>query len=282
MLNVAEIVRPKNLVEVFDYLESGEWILSAGGTDVLPKVRDGLYNNARILDLQYIKKNFSAIYTSESGLHIGALTTLDVIVKSDVVRAYFPVLREALRLIGSAQIRKRATLGGNIINASPAADSVPAILAAEGMAVIQSREGKRLLALEELLQGPGKTSIGKSEILSEIIIPLGKEPWKGAYYKVGGRNALAISIADVAVLYHPEYGFRIACGSVGPKVLRMREVERIFCTEGMTKDMLKAAVEKEIHPIDDIRASAGYRMSVVINLLWNAYFQCKEGSNEGV
>ena len=279
MLSIKEIVRPKTLADTWDCLGKGDWKITAGGTDVLPAVRDGRLKDICLLDLDYLKDDLGKIYESGGCLHVGALATHDGIVHSELVNKKFKVLAQACQKIGSAQIRKRATIGGNIVNASPAADSVPALLAAKARVCVKSGKGERQIPLGDFLKGPGRTDLKKGEILTEVCIPLpaGGGRWQGEYMKVGGRSALVISIAGAAVLRTPEGEFRVACGSVGPTVLRAERTEQIMNRGNVSLEKIKEALEQDISPIDDVRASGRYRKMVMANMLWNMYGNWKEG-----
>lgn len=277
MLDIQELVRPKTLAEAFNYLEESKWKITAGGTDILPAVRDGRLKEACLIDLFYLKENLAKIYLDSQYLHVGALATHDEIASSKDVHEKIPALSQACRGIGSAQIRKRATLGGNLVNASPAADSVPVLLAADASVCLQSKEGERRVRIKDFLKGPGKTDMRKGEILTEVLIPCDKGKWQGIYMKVGGRNALIISVAGAAILRDASGQFRVACGSVGPTVLRASRVEALFNGGEASLKRVKEALEQDICPIDDVRATGKYRKMVIANVLWNVYDHWKEG-----
>lgn len=277
MLDIQELVRPNTLTEAFNYLKENKWKITAGGTDILPAVRDGRLKKTCLIDLFYLKENLGKIYLDGRFLHVGALATHDEIACSKDVCEKIPALSQACKGIGSAQIRKRATLGGNLVNASPAADSVPVLLAADASVCLRSKEGERRVLINDFLKGPGKTDLKNDEILTDVLIPCDGRKWQGTYMKVGGRNALVISIAGAAILRDASGQFRVACGSVGPTVLRANRVEALFNGEEASLEKVKKALEQDICPIDDVRATGRYRKMVMANVLWNVYDHWKEG-----
>ena len=160
-------------------------------------------------------------------------------------------LAEAASLVGGPQIRNRGTIGGNILSASPAADTVPVLMALDAVLVLVSETGQRMVSINGFMKGPGQTAIHQGEILAEIVIPF--KTGAARFRKVGKRNALAISIINVAVYMEKEAGritaLTIAIGSAGPTALRA------------------IALSEDISPIDDIRATGSYRKTVADNVV---------------
>lgn len=262
MIGIKRMDTPSNLQEALAAAQGGG-IYLAGGTDVLPELRDGKYPDAALVDLTKIKRDFSYIKRQPDCLRIGGLTNLEHIHRDRDVLAGIPALAKAAGQVGSLQIRNRGTIAGNLVHASPAADTAPVLVAAGARVVLAGQAGEREMLLEEFLTGPGKTALVSGELLTEVIVPLNKTPWKGDYCKLGGRTSLTIAIASVAVLFHPDAGYRVAYGSVNPCVKRAPKVEQALAADGKGLD---EAVSASINPIDDVRASAWYRRQVCIDL----------------
>jgi len=247
------------------------WI--CGGTDVVPALRDGSPVYQKLIDINQLRPSLDYIRQDGGVLRIGALTEHKKIALNEVVRTVFPALAKACGSVGSAQIRVRASLAGNLANASPAADSAPALLAAEAVIQYQTAQGKGSIPIAEFFLGPRRISLPADGLITEIAIPVPKDGWKGDYYKVGARAALTIAIASAAVLYSEETGYRAAFGSVGPTVLPGPETKKVL-DEGRTdRKSISEAVRKDVRPIDDVRASAEYRRLVCSNLVWMAVQQ---------
>lgn len=274
MLDIQSIVRPETLKAALEQLEAAEWKIIMGGTDVIPAIRDGRIKTARLMDIALLKDELGYIRVDNEYVHIGALTKVEEVAQNADVLRLLPTLADACRQIGSKQIRNRASIGGNIVNASPAADSLPVLVAAGASVVLKNSRGERIIGLEQFALGPSRTVIAKDELLTEILVPVSSGAWQGKYFKVGGRNALTISIASAAVLQNGSGEYRIACGSVNLTVRRAPAVEAIFNSGSVAdKAAMCDAVHADAHPIDDVRASSAYRSEVLINLLYNEFFQ---------
>ena len=275
MMMIQSIKKAESKEQALNLLQGHAFRIIAGGTDVIVQNRAGLFEEEDLLDISALRSELSSIEIKDDCLCIGAMATHQMISESAAVKEWCAPLALACGKVGAPQIRHKGTIGGNICNASPAADSVPVLVACGAEAVIESADGKRTILAEEIAVRPGKTSLGDHEILTQLRIPLKRKAWNGVYHKVGHRNALSISIADAAVLYHPVFGYRVSCGSVGPVIRRNNSIEMLFQNadvHGMIeKDIMAEAVDKDIHPISDIRGSREYRRQVLINLLYDTY-----------
>ena len=272
MLNVKESYFPDSLDEALTLLAEKKLSVFAGGTDLIPAIRDGRKTNLSLLKLEPLQDKLSQIRIQDGQLIIGAMATHRKINESILVQRNFPALSNCCRLVGSHQIRNRATIGGNIVNASPAADTVPVLMAADAQVICCSKFGERSIPLQEFASAPGRTQRRSDELLTEIRIPLPEGGWAGEYYKIGLRNALTINVASVALLYHPSVGWRIALGSVAPSVVRAVHVESLFNrSRAATMEDFEKELQLDAHPIDDVRATAEYRRQVLLNVLFEAY-----------
>jgi len=271
---------PKTLDEALDILNanSGERnILLAGGTDVVAKInsrpeKSGWYDNydphAKDGNIIYLGElDMSYVKTEEGRIRIGACTTMTDILEDKTIDK-IPVLKEAIENLAGLTVRNAATLGGNVMNASPAADSVPPLIAMNAEAVLAGKNGTREVPLDEFFTGPGKTVIKQGEILKEIIIPIYKG--KGKFEKVGRRKAETLSVVNGAAVAEMDgnkcSSIRIAVGSVAATPLRLKKIEKMIEGKEVTEDIIEAASEAaaaEVSPIDDKRATAAYRKKVM-------------------
>jgi carbon-monoxide dehydrogenase medium subunit len=253
----------------------------AGGTDVLVKIKKGGLRPLRVIDMKGIP-GMDGFSISGNRFSIGALTRIRTLETSAEVMQKLPLLAQAAGKLGSVQVRNKATLGGNLCNAAPSAETAPALLALDACAEIYGRDGLRVVDLREFFTGPGST------ILEEGEIPLNGQTRQGAlYYKLANRKAMDIAFVGVAVLLeldkHDRISkARIALGAVAPTAIRARSAEQVL--EGKVLDdetVLKSAelAAKSCSPISDLRASAEYRRAMVRRLcqrgLLEAYSQAK-------
>lgn len=249
----------------------------AGGTDLLVAMRekgwrvDSLVNLKRIPGLRGIEP------APDGGLRIGATTTLYEIENSAPVRRAWPVLSEAAGTIGSVQIRNLGTIGGNLANASPAADMAPALLVVDAEMEILSQSGSRMVAAGGFFTGPGKTVMEQGEILAGIRIPPPAPGTKAAYLKFAPRQAMDIAVVGVAVAFSLDgdggcRDARVALGAVAPTPMRARRAEAALVGELDERCLENAAAEAcaEAKPISDARASGSYRRHLVGVLLKRA------------
>lgn len=241
----------------------------AGGTDLVVlmmrrKVTPGrLVNISRIHALNFIKRE------GESGLRLGALTTLRSIERSAAVREHYPVLFDAVRAVGSIQIRNMATIGGNLCNASPAADTAPPLLVLDANAVAAGKRGRREIPLERFFLGPGKTALQPGEILTEVQIRAAPPRAKMAFAKLG-RTPTDISKVSAGVLVQSQRGVcrtaRIALGAVAPTPMRAKKAEALLEGKSLKDKSIDEAAEEaseEAKPIDDTRSTARWRKQAV-------------------
>jgi CO/xanthine dehydrogenase FAD-binding subunit len=238
----------------------------AGCTDIYVGLQFGTLPETRFVDLWPLRE-LRGISDDRGTLRIGALTTYTDLIQSPLVRRRLPMLVAASREIGGRQIQHRGTLGGNIANASPAGDSLPVLAVADATVVLVSAEGERRVAFNSFYTGYRTTVRRPDEIVMAIEIPqiTGRQYWR----KVGTRRAQAISKVMCAAVRGPEV--RVALGSVGPTVLRLRRTERVL-TAGSPLRQAQAVMRGEIAPIDDLRSTTDYRREVSLNLLADFWY----------
>lgn len=257
-----------------DYTEAGEMLAASGaraylgGTDVLIRMRGGFIQPERIVDLKRLAGMREIVDREEGWLVIGAACTMNQVAADPRVRERYGLLAQACRLVASDQVRHRATIGGNCCNASPAADSAPALYCLGAEAEIHGPDGRRRLPIEGFFIGPGKTALRSGEFLTSLHIPPSPLGTLGVFNKLGSTKIGDISIASVAVYAWPEgerWGWRIALGAVGPTPLRAPAAEAILAT-ATSPAAINAAVQAAVataRPIDDIRSGAAYRRAMV-------------------
>jgi len=256
--------------------------LIAGGTDIIPAIRKGILSPSfghmvdlsSIRELDYIKKE-------EDGIRIGAVTRLSDLEESEMIRKYVPILAEAVGRMGSMQIRNQGTVGGNLANASPAADTAPPLLALGARVLLKSAEGQRVVPLDQFFCGPGKTILVSGEILAEIQIPLPEDQGSFCFFKLGRRNAFTLSVISVATWVKVEketfQGIRIALGAVAPTPMRGLKTEEYLLGQGVSEKTIDSGakvITDEVQPISDVRASADYRKDMSYILTRRAIRSC--------
>ena len=242
----------------------------AGGTDLLVGMKEGKGGYKYLVDLKQITE-LKTIKESTEGVEIGATTSLQDIVDNTLIQKNWPALAQAVGMIGSVQIRVRATIGGNISNASPSADSVPPLIAYQAMAIVWSKDGKRQIPLKDFFNGPGTNVLEPGEILYSIYIPKPNDNTSCAYFKHGPRRAMDIAVINVAALVEMDTDgvcrqARIVMGAVAPTVLLAVEAETLLLGKKLNISLLEEAAlaaQAIARPISDIRSSAEYRKDMV-------------------
>ncbi len=284
MLNVDEYVRPASLAEAVRVLRAkGEAAaVIAGGTDIVLEHRPALRT---LVDLAGL--GLDSIRSGPGGVTIGATTTMETIVRSPRIAAVANgILCDAAGMCGSWQVRNLATLGGNVANALPAADTPPALLALDAR-VRWVGESEREMPLDGFFTGPRKTVLRRGEILTEVVIPPAPAGLRGAFIKFGRTNK-DIAIVNVAVAVEAEGGgcrlARIALDAIAPTPMRVPEAERLLEARGFGEaalDEVSAIVSRAVRPISDHRSSADYRRRLSGILVRRALRSCLDGAAGG-
>ena len=250
----------------------------AGGTDLLIQYYDRLYEVGTWLDLKNIKE-LKDIRINKNQMEIGAMVTHTQLEKSEDIKKYFPILSQAAADIGSPQIRNRGTIGGNIVNASPAGDLLAPLMAYDAQFKLLSTQGERIVPAEEFFIGPKKTILEQAQLLTGIILPLPFERTFGCWIKIGKRKALIIStitlalVAEMAEDNKTVKDVRTCLGSVAPTPIEVKEVREKMIGKNFSQldfNQLGQIVEDKISPIDDIRGTREYRKDVAKNIMINA------------
>lgn len=280
--------RPTTLPEAWRLLAAHPGaVLLAGGTDLLVRIRAREIRPPAVVSLRRIPVLAGATVERGGGLRIGAATPVADLLRHPAVVRRYPLLAQALRVMASPQIRNVATLGGNLCNASPCADTAPPLLAYEARVVLERARGRRELPLEAFFLGPGETARRPGEILTAVRLP-SPPPGARVLFHKQRRVHLDLALASVAVLLQFRGSTcrraRIAAGSVGPTPLRLREVERLIEGRVVTPELAAQAgalAARSVSPIDDLRATAAWRRTIVEVRLRRAILELAGLSPEG-
>jgi len=271
----------KEAVQLLSEYQGNAKIL-AGGTDLLVKMKEKKLAPEVLIDLKEISKARQIKIDGCNELVIGALATIREIETSEPIRKKFKMISEAAAHLGSVQIRHRATLGGNLCNASPAAEMAPCLLSLGANARIFGSGGERQIPLEDFFQGPGQTVLRPDEVLASIQVP-DLSPRAGcAYLKYGLRKAMDLPIVSAAVCLPVDEKrqhcrqIRIALGAVAPVPMRARRAEDLIRDSNIKDSLIAEAgrlASEEAQPITDIRGSAAYRREIIRTLTQKAIQQ---------
>jgi len=241
------------------------WLM--GGTDLLPQMRAGRKAPERLVDLKRIPGLHEIREVADGGLSIGAAVPLADIETHPGVLDRFPLLAECAKTVGAWPLRQRATLGGNLCNASPAADTAVALLVLDAEVKVASTAGRRSIPIREFFLGPGQAAIHPGELVTEIVLPGAAAGFRGSYLRLSRRKGM--DLATVGVLVGKSNGtlparWRVALAAVAPTPLRLRAVEELLEAKGAAVACEAAeAARVACRPITDLRGSAEYRREMV-------------------
>jgi CO/xanthine dehydrogenase FAD-binding subunit len=267
------VASPRTLDDALAALRDGSFRPIAGGTDLMVQLAAEVGEPpAQVLDLWRLSE-LRGIAERGGILSLGALTTYSEIRRSGLVRARLPALAEAAATIGAAQIQNRGTLGGNVVNASPAGDTLPILLATDSVLVVRSAERERSVEARNFWPAYRKTALAPEELLIRVDIPPPARR-EVVFRKVGTRRAQAISKVVMALAYREDGGVwrdvRVALGSVAATPIRAPETESVLegaAPRATVADHAAAVLARELHPIDDVRSTAEYRRIVASRIL---------------
>ena len=252
--------------------QPGSWRPLAGGTDVMVQLAAGALAHRQYLSLWGIRE-LRRIDVDADGVTLGALTTFSDILRHGVLRSEFPLLGRAAADTGGVANQNRGTIGGNIANASPAADTPPALLVYDAQLELTSVRGRRTVPYERFHTGYKQMDLAPDELITAVRLPR-RRGWYQHYRKVGARRAQAISKVCLAAAARVESGriadIRLAFGSVAPTVVRAFGAEEILrgaAAGPEARERAGAALASQLTPIDDVRSTAAYRRQVAVNVL---------------
>jgi len=244
----------------------------AGGTDLVIAMKEKGLLPKYIVDLKRLPGLAGIRENSDGSISLGALTTMYAMETSALIKRKFPFLAQSAAEVGSIQIRNRATIGGNMANATPSADTAPALIALDASAKIASASGERTINLADFFKGPGQNAMSADEILTEVTIPRPAANLVGEYIKFSPREMMDLAYVGVAVAYNLGANdkkcdaARIVLGAVAPTPIRAKRAEAVLegqvLTEALAEKVGQISAE-EAKPISDVRSSADYRRAMV-------------------
>jgi len=272
-----DYVQPATLAEACEFLASHavEARPFLGGTDVFVRMRDGFLTPQFLVDVKKLKGLDDIHFDPKAGLTLGAAVNMNRVIASPEVKAHYPLLAEACRSVASYPLRNRATIVGNICNASPAGDTIGACLTLGGILHIHGIHSPRQESLASFFLGPGKTILKLGDVVTAIHFPIPPKGSVGMYLKLGRNQLSDLSIVGVTALGHPDsncksgYRFRLALASVAPVPLVPTEAEAYLANHSITPESVSEAARLSADacsPIDDVRGSARYRKLMARNL----------------
>jgi len=275
-----DVVSPTSLNEALTVLhERSDRIRPiAGSTDTIIQLKDGLLQTKELLDISKLGE-LRYILREGSRIRVGALCTYSEIIESSVLASSCWMFLNACRTIGTPQIQSRATIGGNLANASPAGDSIPPLYVLDAMIKVQNSERARHIPIEKFFLGYRKVDLRPDELITEISFEAVQSPCDATFLKLGLREAHFISLVNMAIrIRWAEDGasfsdLRIAMGAVAPVVIRARKCEEFLQNQALGEDVVWQAsriASDEASPITDVRASAEYRRAMIPSLLYKA------------
>lgn len=271
---------PQKIEEALEILSRYEKEIKviAGGTDLLIQYYDRLYEVNGWLDLKNIKE-LKDIRINKNKIEIGAMVTHTRLEKSQDIKKHFPILGQAAADIGSPQIRNRGTIGGNIVNASPAGDLLAPLIAYKAKFKLLSGKDETLVPVEKFFLGPKKTILRPDQLLTQILLSLPKKKTYGCWIKIGKRKASIIATITLALVVEMAEDnetvkdVRTCLGSVAPTPIQIKEIRNKMVEKNFNQldfNQLGQMVEDKISPIDDIRGTREYRKDVAKEIMINA------------
>ena len=265
MLSKFDYVKPQTLAEALDYLEqhAQDSKILAGGTDLLVLLRRNMEMPSHVLDIKGLEETRRLEYVAGEGLFLGAAVTVNQVAESEVVNEKYPALAEAAKSLASYQLRNRATLVGNICNASPGGDLSGPLLVFEAKVHIASKNGQREIPISEFFIGVKKTVVKPGEMVLGVTLPEVVANDYSLYFKQTRIKGHDLGIVGLAARLSSDQKFYLAMSSVAPTPIRLTQLEQMLNSHPLSADLAERAaleVRQQIKPISDVRASAEYRL----------------------
>lgn len=263
--------RPASLAEAYDVLdtaEPGDVRMIVGGTDLIVGLQSGRIAPRLVMDLKHLSDVRAGITHSADHVSVSAVTSLSQVIADERVGALFPALVEAARTVGSIQIRNRASLTGNICNASPAADTAPALLAYDAVAVISSRGGDRRVPVADFMLGPRQTDLRVGEIVTAVDLPVPAGPIGAKFARLTRRRGVDLATLSLCCLVG-RHRTRFAFGAVAPAPFVVDDDTGVLANRSADEAQREAvlrAITGRARPITDLRAGATYRQAMLLVL----------------
>lgn len=272
-----DYIKPGSLSEASQFLalHAGEARPLMGGTDIFVRMRDRDWQDKYLVDVKGLDGMTSISFEPARGLTIGSSVNMNRVIACPEVKLHYPLLAEAAGTVASYQLRNRATIVGNICNASPAGDTIGACILLGGVLNVHGEDGKRQEPLSTFFLGPGETMLQAGDIVTSIEFPHPVHGLAGKYIKLGRNESSDLAIVGVTVASYPDesvtsgFRFKLALASVAPVPLVVTQVEAFLAEKPISEQTLREASQVAMqvcNPIDDVRASARYRKFMVRNL----------------
>ena len=288
-MRIRDYYTPENLTETFALLEehAGSARLISGGTDVIVRAKKGFVQDATLIDISKLEELQGISVVNHTTLRIGGGVKLSEIYNSSLVQEKAPIVSESAGWVGSVQIRNMGTMGGNVCNASPSADTSPPLLVLDTQVVVTGPEGERKIPLKDFFVGPGKTVMQPTEVLKEFLIPFAEKNAGLAYIKHSRRVVMDLATVNCAIklLLDPDskniLEAAVCLGAVAPTPVLLPEIaEQLKGTKADSEVCLKASclAANRVSPIKDVRASKEYREEMVGVLVKNTLRKAYENA----
>lgn len=282
-MSVKNYAKPRTIEDASALLQAEGAMPIAGGTDVMIKMRRGAIKDVTLVNIKGIRE-LGAIVPSRDGLRIGSVVLLSAVASDERVARHYPALSMGAINIGTPQIRNLGTIGGNVCNASPCADTAPGLLVSDARVLIAKNRETREVKIGDFWVGPGKSTLEPGEIVTGFLLPTPKEGTRQGFLKLGPRRAADIAVVNVGISFIVAGGVcssvRIALGAVAPKPIRAIRAEAQMegiALEKLDSKAIALAAISDAAPISDVRGSEWYRNeavgALVQELLLNLAFE---------
>lgn len=283
-----EYARPRGLPEALSLLSGPDAHVLCGGTDLIVGLSKGTLHPRLVVDIKQIAELQPGIALSDGRLRIAATTTLSTVIADERVRSAFPALVEAAQVVGSIQIRNRASLAGNLCNASPAADTAPPLLVYGAVLEIVGAAGSRRVPITDFFTGPGRTVLGPGELLGAIELPMPDRPRGSAFARMTRRRGVDLATVNLCSLVSADGPVRFGYGAVGPTPLLVTDESGVLADPGADEAAVDTVLRRlvgQATPISNVRASREYREAMLLVLsrraLAEAHRRLREAAHAG-
>lgn len=282
-----EYLKPRSLSEALGLLNNynGRARALMGGTDLIVRLKNRLIDLEAIVDLQQVSDISNGVVEKNNMINIGSRVVLADLHADKIIKKYYPALIDAVSTVGSVQIRNRATLAGNICNASPAADTVPALLVYGSSVVIAGKGGKRVVLLRDFFLGPGVTVCERTELVVSIQIPVPELPYAAAFARLTRRKGVDLAIINIACGIDADRKTTMAFGAAGPMPVVATDKSGVLAdikSSPMSRDEILRNLIRNTTPISDIRAGRNYREAMLFILGRRVLHQAHQQYDSGV
>lgn len=272
---------PQTIQHAYSLLEEygSEARLLSGGTDLVVRIKTGRFSPQVVIDLKSVPELNGGVIESGREIHVGALTTMAALHTNSLVMLHFPALAEAAASVGSVQIRNRATIAGNICNASPAADSAPPLLIYNASIKVVSQTSDRVVPIEKFILGPGKTALRQGELVEAILIPIPGNDQAAAFDRLTRRKGVDLATINLCCQVFKTGHTRFAIGAAGPVPFLVEDSSGDLVNPSVKEEykrQLILTLMKKASPISDVRASKEYRQAMLTVLGRRALYTALE------